>query len=188
MRMFQTIDKILSAPVLAVILFTADLNLCPAQTADQIPLSRRAPLATERPKVIPPAPPKADEFRVVNGQMYNIRRSQLWQDMNGQVQENEGNVFFLLTGSGKYVRWIAVKNLPPAQGISGREIQFRGMPTGRYQWGDKPLELWDCGTPPQPKVIQPAAITTNHVVAAPTRPKPSITNTPSVKTNRYMTK
>lgn len=114
----------------------------------------------------------APNIRVVNGKAYNTTNSQVWKDINFEIEQVLGAEKICLATKlqqrGRDVwssAWlpdkpIALTNYVATNAAAGNNIRLRAMRTGIYNAGVKPIELWDAG---QPLLYQ--TITTNRVMA-----------------------
>ncbi|MGD1090057.1 MAG: hypothetical protein ABR955_15240 [Verrucomicrobiota bacterium] len=94
-------------------------------------------------------------FCVVNGKIYDSLNSPLWRPVTGQVTSiTDDGALILDDGNGVTT---ALKNYS-GDGTAGKEVQAWAMRVGTYNWGDIPLQLWDCGKPYIPPPPTPAQI------------------------------
>jgi hypothetical protein len=126
-------------------------------------------------------PPQADDFRVVDEQLYNIQKSKLWERVSGQVESSEGTIIIMDIG-GRYTQYAAVKNLNDDRAVHGKTVSFVAMKTGKYKWNGIPVELYDCGTKPKPAAVNPST-KTNTVIPTELRSKTTMTNSPAAKSS-----
>lgn len=107
--------------------------------------NRRYSTINSRPEL---ESPRAEDFRVVTNQVFNIRKSVLWKFFSGDVFEKVGNLATVrkaIEGRGM----IAVRNLPE-DAVAGKHVNIAAMRVGNYVYSGVLLELWDCGTMPMP--------------------------------------
>lgn len=96
---------------------------------------------------------KGEPIRVVTNQVYNAEKSVLWKYVGGKVTSKIDGIVIVhyapydYPGSAKY---FAVRNYS-GDAVDGKNISAVAMRVGEAQWGDKPIELWDCGTKPVAK-------------------------------------
>lgn len=94
-----------------------------------------------------------DPIRVVTNHVYNAEKSVLWKYVGGKVTSKIDGIVIVhyapydYPGSAKY---FAVRNYA-GDAVDGKNIAAVAMRVGEAQWGDKPIELWDCGTKPAAK-------------------------------------
>lgn len=109
---------------------------------------------------LPASAADAFDYRTVNGQLYNIRRSTNWFNKAASVARRDGGIYVLKSTSLTHPGWFAVTNLPTEKATLGRTLNFRAMRVGQWETdGGVPLELWDYGIPTAPPapVVVPAA-------------------------------
>jgi len=93
-------------------------------------------------------------YRKIGEQVY---RADQWPVISGVIQYKTDDGALILYPdpnqvSGIWKASMALKNFT-GDGVKGVKVLTRAMRMGTYNWGNEPLELWDCGTNPAPGEI-----------------------------------
>lgn len=104
------------------------------------------------------------DFRRVNGQLYNIRRSTNWHNHDGRLAAVQDDLTIVDIGPRAENRWIAARNLVAMtpggntyRPTSARaEFTFRALRVGTTEWNHVTVQLWDCGIPATAPGLQEA--------------------------------
>lgn len=111
------------------------------------PTAYAPPMNAEQEKILYA---NGQNFRIVDKRIYNVMNSQLWRVVSGEVhyKTDDGAVILYDKDNGLSAT-MALKNYT-GDGVAGKNISALAIHTGTYNWGDTPLQLWDCGTPYTP--------------------------------------
>jgi hypothetical protein len=121
---------------------------------------------TNRPVIVTNWITAAPNFREVNGQLYNIDRSQKWEDFNRcEVIHVSGNLILLdSTGYGQKKSFL-LKNYPKEKfPAAGQIISVRALFVGTQEYPEfrNTYELYDYGTPHRIMVVVTNPITSTE--------------------------
>jgi hypothetical protein len=100
------------------------------------------------------SPPKQTPRRYVNGQLYDIEKSRLWQYLDVRCERCATNGLIgyvpIHRPDGGIVRDqpVFIRNYPmkPVKSVLDQMLHFRAMRVGTQEVGECTLEAWDYGT------------------------------------------
>lgn len=106
---------------------------------------------------------RGEPFRAVTNQVFNAEKSALWKVVNGRVSSKSDGVLILYyehSDAPRSGRYFAVTNFV-GDATDNKRIMTVAMRVGETQFGNTPVELWDCGTKLKPVAARPATRPSN---------------------------